>query len=243
MERSIRLYTSQSLQCGKTIQLEKQAAHHLLKVLRSKIGTKLLLFNNTGFDFSATLTDTSEKKPTVSIDTQLEVRNESPLNITLLQGISRGDRVETTLQKSVELGVNVVIPVMCSRSNYAIKKEREEKKMAHWKQVIISACEQSGRATVPQLCDIQDFSLAVKSRNDGHKILLSPDANRSIKDSISPGNDISVLIGPEGGLTQQEITLATEHGYEGIKFGPRILRTETAGPAVISALQTLWGDY
>jgi len=246
MLRTTRLYTPQtlkSLACGKTVKLETQTSHHLLKVLRAKNGQPLVLFNGDGFNYAATLTDTEGKNALLTLDKISENPNESPLHITLLQGLSRGDRMETALQKSVELGVDHIVPVLCERSNYAIKADRIDKKIEHWQQIIVSACEQSGRSIIPQLTSIQAFKEAVKLFKDHEKLLLATDAEHRLKDSVKPKDKICILIGPEGGLSPEEITLASENHYQNIQFGPRILRTETAGPAVIAALQTLWGDF
>ena len=244
MATTTRLYTDQILNCSEALQLENKTSHHLIKVLRAKIGSQLTLFNGDGFDYSATLNDIKSKNIAIlSIANKKAIDNESPLNITLLQGISRGDRMETTIQKSVELGINQIIPITCTRSNYTIKTERAHKKIEHWKQVIISACEQSGRSKIPQLKDIMTFSDAIKLYDDNLKLILSTDATQSLKSLTSTNKNICVCIGPEGGLTQEEVTQSINNSYQDIKFGPRILRTETAGPAVLSALQALRGDF
>ena len=243
MVRTTRLYTPQTLQDSGTIDLETKTSHHLIKVLRSKIGQKFVLFNGDGFNYDATLTGIEKKNAQLNIDNKAEALNESPLDITLLQGLSRGDRMDVTLQKSVELGINTIVPVLCQRSNYAIKTDRINKKMQHWHQIIISACEQSGRATIPQLLDIQDFDKAVELFNSHDKLMLSTDAKHKLSDLAKPKNKLCIFIGPEGGLSPEEVSSAMQKGFQSILFGPRILRTETAAPAVISAAQTLWGDF
>lgn len=241
--RTIRLYTPQPLYCDEILKLENKTAHHLIKVLRTKTGTGVVLFNGDGFDYNATLIETDPKNTTLSIDRVVDTANESPLNITLLQGLSRGDRMEVSIQKSVELGVKRIIPVTCERSNYAVKADRIKKKVEHWQQIIISACEQSGRATIPQLIDIHTYADAIKLYGDHLKIILSTDSTDTLSNLNPSEKNICLFIGPEGGLTPEEIKLATQNAYKEIKFGPRILRTETAGPAVISAIQALWGDF
>lgn len=244
MATTTRLYIDQTLNCNQTVELENKASHHLLKVLRAKIGAQLILFNGDGYEYSAELAEIKSKNIAIaSIYEKISLNNESPLNITLLQGISRGDRMETSIQKSIELGVNEIIPVLCSRSNYTIKNERKLKKIEHWKQVIISACEQSGRSRLPRLSAIMTFSDAIKLYADNLKIVLSTNATQPIKAFALTNKNICVCIGPEGGLTPEEITQATDNMYQEIKLGPRILRTETAGPAVVSALQALHGDF
>ena len=243
MIRTPRLYTPQALHCGEKITLETKTSHHLIKVLRAKDGQQLVLFNGDGFNYEAILDGTHGKNAQLILSTKNEPSNESPLNIILLQGLSRGDRMDTTLQKSVELGVNKIVPILCERSNYSIKADRINKKMEHWQQIIISACEQSGRTIIPQLENILPFHEAVELFDDYEKLLLLIDAKQNMKDLAKPKNKLCVCIGPEGGLSPEEVALATKKDFYNIKFGPRILRTETAGPAVISALQTLWGDF
>ena len=244
MATTTRLYTDQILHCSETLKLENKTSHHLIKVLRTKIGSQLIIFNGDGFDYAATLTDIKSKNiALLSIAEKTKIDNESPLNLTLLQGISRGNRMETTIQKSVELGINEIIPIVCTRSNYTIRPERIQKKIEHWKQIITSACEQSGRSKIPRLSDIMAFSDAIKLYDDKLKIVLSTDADQSIRSLQSSNKNVCVCIGPEGGLTPEEVSQAKNNSYQDIKFGPRILRTETAGPAVISALQTIRGDF
>lgn len=202
-----------------------------------------MLFNGDRYNYAATLTGTAGKNAELTIGNKTDASNESPLHITLLQGLSRGDRMDTAIQKSTELGVNKIVPVLCERSNYSINTDRINKKLEHWKQIIISACEQSGRAMIPQLSDIQSFDDATDLFNDHDKILLSANAAKSLKDIIAPKNKLCIFIGPEGGLSPEEVTSAINKNFKNIQFGPRILRTETAGPAVISAAQTLWGDF
>lgn len=243
MARTTRLHTPQTLQDCSTINLEEKTSHHLIKVLRSKPGQKLVLFNGDGFNYDATFIGIEKKNAQVEISDRSEALNESPLNITLLQGLSRGDRMDITLQKSVELGIYAIVPVLCERSNYSIKPDRINKKMQHWQQIIISACEQSGRAKIPLLLDIHNFDKATEQFNGYDKLILSTDAEHKLSDLPKPENKLCIFIGPEGGLSPEEISLATEKDFQNIRFGPRVLRTETAAPAVISAAQTLWGDF
>jgi len=150
--------------------------------------------------------------------------------------------MDITLQKSVELGVNQIVPVICERSNSTIKIDRIQKKMLHWQKIIISACEQSGRAVIPQLMDASSFNSAMKLYRDYTRIILSTDPSAQSMATLKKPVKVCVFIGPEGGFTTEELSVASKHAYLEIGFGRRILRTETAGPAVISAVQTLWGD-
>ena len=241
MIRNTRVYTPQKLVCGESIYLEQQASHHLIKVLRSKPGAHITLFNGDGHDYQSIFTMIESKTAAISINKKILVENESPINITLLQGLSRSDRMDATIQKSVELGVNQIIPVLCERSNFSIKADRRNKKNEHWKKIIISACEQSGRAIIPKLSDIISLNDAVSFANDCEKLILSTGTTQSLT-SIKKPNNICVLIGPEGGFSDEELSVAAKNNFKEVGFGRRILRTETAGPAVITAMQTLWGD-
>lgn len=210
--------------------------------MRSRKGAPLLLFNGDGSEYQAILVDEHPKHCTVEIQTQSTAQRESSLNITLLQGISRGDRMDISIQKSTELGVNRIIPVSCERSTLKLDKSRALKKHEHWKQIMVSACEQSGRCILPELQTVTDFAKAVTAVNSGHKFVLDPTSDRGFKNFGKIEDHACILAGPEGGLSAEEIKLACDNGFQAIRFGPRILRTETAGPACISALQTLWGD-
>lgn len=238
----IRLYQSSTLQPGHTIELDKNPSHHLCRVLRAKKGAELILFNGDGHEYLAELLDDNPKKSQLKIKHKNSVNNESSLNITLLQGASRGDRMDSCIQKSIELGAHSIIPVICQRTGINLKGNRAEKKQNHWQQIVISACEQSGRCIIPEVSPVVDFAQAVKNTQIKDKFILAPDAATSIRNIPSPGSEICILIGPEGGFTSNEIKLATDNGFTSISLGPRILRTETAGPACIAIAQTLWGD-
>ena len=242
--RITRLYHPGTLHCGSTTQLDKNTSSHLVRVLRTKIKSPVILFNGDGYDYSCLTLDDNHNKTLLSIESKSKTNTESNLSITLIQGLSRQDRMETTIQKSVELGVTKIIPVLCQRSNTRLTEEKKIKKLEHWRKVAISACEQSGRSIIPQLADISPFN-HIKSLldSDALKIMLNPEAGCSLKNTAFNGQPIEVFIGPEGGLKEDEISFLHEHQFTNISFGPRILRTETAGPAVISALQLLWGDF
>ena len=246
--RITRLYYPDSLECGKPVNLGKDASKHLIRVLRTKAGSPVILFNGDGFDYHGKTLDTDTKNTSLSIDSKIETNNHSNINICLIQGLSRQNRMETTIQKSVELGVNTIIPVVCQRSNLKLNKESAKKKHSHWQKVTISACEQSGRSILPHLNETLSLETLVSSLDkNALKIILDPASSTSLKDISSDQlkkckNNIEVFIGPEGGLNEEEINYLKSQQFTNIRFGPRILRTETAGPAIISALQLLWGD-
>jgi len=242
--RITRLYYSEKLNCGETAQLDANASSHLIRVLRTKQDTAIILFNGDGYDYLCKTLDTNAKKTSVAIESKTQTCNESSLSITLIQGLSRQDRMETTIQKSVELGVNKIIPVICQRSNSRLANDKKIKKLAHWRKVAINACEQSGRSIVPEVAEIISLNDITSSLNtQAQKLNLNPEAKVSLKDISNSQQAIELFIGPEGGLNDDEAAFLNKNNFMDIRFGPRILRTETAGPAVISALQMLWGDF
>lgn len=238
-----RLYHPEILQCGETRQLNADTSSHLIRVLRKKTDSLVILFNGDGFDYYCRTLNNNAKKTLVSIESKIESSKESNLNITLIQGLSRQNRMDVTIQKSVELGINKIIPVICQRSNTKFAKEKLSKKLAHWRKVAISACEQSGRNIIPDITDIVALdTINLMLHKNALKLTLNPEADNSLKKLNFRQQAIEVFIGPEGGLTQDEISFLQNNQFSNIRFGPRVLRTETAGPAVISALQILWGD-
>lgn len=238
----IRLYQSTPLNLGQDICLDNKSSHHLIRVLRAKKGSDVMLFNGDGHEYLAEIFDENQKQCQVRITQSTKINNESFLNITLLQGISRGDRMDTCIQKSTELGVQTISPIHCQRTGTNLKGERAEKKLSHWQQIMLSACEQSGRCIIPKINPVSDFTQTIQNIQSDQKIILVPDAEKSISAIPTPKDHIYILIGPEGGFTAEEIKLASNNGFTSISLGPRILRTETAGPACIAIAQTLWGD-
>jgi 16S rRNA (uracil1498-N3)-methyltransferase len=242
--RITRLYHPAQLQCGETTQLDGNASSHLIRVLRTKQDTPIILFNGDGFDYLCKTLDSNAKKTLVAIESKTQSRNESNLPITLIQGLSRQDRMEATIQKSVELGVNRIIPVICQRTNSRLANDKKIKKQAHWRKVAISACEQSGRSLIPEVTEITSLD-RINSLLDpqAQKFNLNPEAKTSLKNINHTLHAVELFIGPEGGINGDEANFLKTNNFTDIRFGPRILRTETAGPAVISALQMLWGDF
>jgi 16S rRNA (uracil1498-N3)-methyltransferase len=241
--RLTRLYHPDKLSCGTDTQLNSHTSNHLIRVLRSREGSTVILFNGDGFDYLCTTLDSNAKRTSLAVESKTPVNNESNLSITLIQGISRQDRMEATIQKSVELGANKIIPVICQRSNYRVTTDKKLKKQSHWEKVAISACEQSGRSFVPTISDIISLEELPRQLNvQAQKINLNPGAEKSLHDIKDKHPIKEIFIGPEGGLNADETQLLQQMDFTDIRFGPRILRTETAGPAVISAIQTLWGD-
>ena len=240
-----RFYSAEKLYLGALIPLSASAATHATRALRLNVGDKLKLFNGDGFDYSCELISIKKSEVIAKVLASDRIENESPLDIILLQGISSGDRMDYTIQKAVELGVRAIQPLSTERSVVKLNQERAQKRLEHWQNIVTSACEQSGRAFVPQLFPQVSLSnwLAKNQQEDATRILLNPVGASKIADLNKPIGQIQLLIGAEGGLSQSEINTATSQGFESIILGPRILRTETAALTAIACMQNLWGDY
>jgi len=237
--RNHRFFASIYLAVNSSTFLPADAAHHCAHVLRYKVGDYLTLFNGDGFDYLATINLIEKKQCQVKITKKISLNNESPLKINLIQGIARGDKMDLIIQKAIELGVSEITPFFTERCNVKLDGKRLEKKLSHWKKIIISACEQSGRAIIPKLNEaIQIMKLADMENTS---IYLEPKAKQTFPD-LKFDNSINLFIGPEGGFSEKDLTQLVNCGAKGIKLGPRILRTETAGLSAISILQSQFGD-
>ncbi len=239
-----RIHTPDTLAEGKELRLTGQAAHHVSNVLRLKPGATIHLFDGHGREHCASLLTVNRSTITLAVHEAVSSRMESTLDITLLQGVARSDHMDMVLQKAVELGVNTIQPLWMLRSQRHLKKDRLEKRIKHWEGIIISACEQCGRATLPVLQSVRNFTdWASTTELPGTGIMLQPESKTPLKQLEANESRVAVLVGPEGGMTEAEQTMAVAAGFQGIRLGPRILRTETATLAAISAIQTLWGDF
>lgn len=239
-----RIHIPSQLETGQTISLDKAAANHISRVLRMKQGDTLTLFNGGGGEYSASIINIEKHDVTVQIEQFTDKECESPIRISLAQGVSRGERMDYTIQKAVELGVYEIIPVFTQRGVVQLKGDRLLKKERHWQAVAISACEQCGRNTIPFVhtpITLKDW--LAKDRLHPAALMLDPLATQNIRQACPGDTPISLLAGPEGGLSDDEMELASDAGFTGIQLGPRVLRTETAALAAIAALQTLYGDY
>jgi 16S rRNA (uracil1498-N3)-methyltransferase len=238
-----RIYQASIFTLHEAVKLSDDAFGHLIRVLRLKAGDEVVLFNGEeAFQYQAKLVEVSKKQAYAEILTKEVVDNESPLNIHLGQGISRGDRMDFTLQKSVELGVNTITPLFTERCGVKLNTERLEKKRQQWQKIVISACEQSGRASVPVVAEPMLLADWLKQETSALKINLHPKAQHSIMGLPMENTRVRLLIGPEGGLSDEEISQANENNFVDVLLGPRVLRTETAALTAITALQCRFGD-
>lgn len=242
---NLRFFSDNTLELGATVALSANAAAHATRVMRLNVGDTLVLFNGDGFDYTCELVSIKKNAVLASIQSSQKITVESPLSITLLQGISSGDRMDYTIQKAVELGVTQIQPINTERSVVKLSAERAEKRVEHWQGVVHAACEQSGRGVVPKIGLPMPLSqwLAKHPQNNACRILLNPIGAKRLAELTKPAVEIQLLIGAEGGLSPQEIDTAIAHGFQSIVLGPRILRTETAALTAIASMQTLWGDF
>ncbi|MEZ9155571.1 16S rRNA (uracil(1498)-N(3))-methyltransferase [Vibrio sp. 10N.222.51.C8] len=225
-----------------SLALGEDAAGHVGRVLRMKEGQEVLLFDGSGAEFPATIAEVSKKNVTVNVSERIERSSESPLDLHLGQVISRGDKMEFTIQKSVELGVNTITPLISERCGVKLDTKRFEKKLAQWQKIAIAACEQCGRNTVPVIRPIMQLEEWCSEPSEALKLNLHPRAKYSINTLPEPISKVRLLIGPEGGLSAEEIDMTEQYKFEETLLGPRVLRTETAALTAITALQVRFGD-
>ena len=237
-----RIYLSQSLSAGNDVELDSNALRHVVQVLRLKAGHPLILFNGEGGEYTAELTRVEKRRATAHITEFQDINRESNLYTHLGLGISKGERMDFALQKSVELGVNEITPLFTEHCVVQLGDKRAVKKREHWQAVIISACEQSGRNTLPIVNAPQSIKHWINISSSTTKLILDPVASTTLA-TVKPGTaGVILAIGPEGGFSQTEIDLAQENDFIGITLGPRVLRTESAAIASLTAIQALWGD-
>lgn len=236
-----RIFHHSPILANSHLQLDQEAFHHVVRVLRMKVGDPLTLFDGSNYIFDSILTEVNKNAAIVSVGEGRYDNRESSLNIHLGQVISRGDKMDFTIQKSVELGVTSITPLFSERCGVKLDNERLTKKIQQWQKVVISACEQCGRNQIPIVKPAMDVEQWCSTLKDGLKLNLHPRAKHSVH-TLMPNNTIHLLIGPEGGLSDSEIAMTTNYGFTDILLGPRILRTETAALTAITALQVKFGD-
>ena len=236
-----RIFHSNAINLNTEFSLDDDAANHIGRVLRMPVGAELSLFNGDGYNYPASISSSDKKRVNVIATAQLENPVESALKIHLGQGISRGDRMDFAIQKAVELGVTDITPLFTERCGVKLDGERLAKRNEQWQKIAISACEQSGRSIVPRVHPAISLTQWLAQDTKELKLTLHPRAKDTIK-TLTPNLNIRLIIGPEGGFSDQEITQTAAAGFTGIQLGPRVLRTETAALTAISALQLQFGD-
>ncbi len=241
--RLTRCHVELPLQAGSELELPEEALNHLVRVMRLREGDSCVLFNGDGHDYDAELIEAGKRQARVRIVTAHMVDNESPLPICLVQGIARGEKMDLILQKATELGVATIVPVNAERTEVKLDAARTEKRLAHWRSVIVSACEQSGRARVPQLHAPSALAeLPGLLPNEHLRLTLDPLGEHRLATLPASAAGATIAIGPEGGWSPRDRQVLAEIGFQGMRLGPRVLRTETAGLAAIAALQARLGD-
>jgi 16S rRNA (uracil1498-N3)-methyltransferase len=241
--RVSRFHVPQELAVGLEVALTEKTSHYVARVLKLRPDDPLVLFNGDGADYAAQLVSVVRQQVTARIHSRLPAVAESPLSVTLVQGISRGERMDLSLQKATELGAAAVQPVFTERVQVRLSGQRLDHRMQHWRSVLCSSCEQCGRARIPDLHPPLDLSAWLGQDSGSLRLVLDPEADRALSGlTLAPG-PLDLLVGPEGGLSPTELALVIASGVVPVRLGPRILRTETAGPAALAVLQALAGDF
>ena len=240
--RVVRIYQPGSYEKGETVALSATAGLHVGVVLRMQVGDQLTLFCGDNREFPATIVTAHKKKVTVMINELHLISRESPRAIHLAQAISKGDRMEMVIQKAVELGVASITPLFTTHCVVRLDAARLNKKQAQWQAIAIAACEQSGRNQLPIIHEAYEIDAYLAHCTARTKFVLDPHADKSCRDYSFIEGDIALLIGPEGGLSDEEVRMATTAQFQPLRLGPRVLRTETAAITALSVLQALSGE-
>ena len=238
--RISKIYQAVDFEPGKTLKLDERATHYLLHVLRVKPNDELQLFDGKGHFADAVVAVCNRKEIVVNVQTVAEKNNESPLQIHLYQGYCRGEKMDLVMQKATELGVSHITPLITQRCQMQPDAKRQQNRLQHWQQVMISACEQSGRSHLPTLhpfIKLDDYSVT------SHSLILQPDSATNLSEYAVIEGQVDILIGPEGGFSEDELSHLLNRDCQCVALGQRVLRSETAGLAAISVLQALAGDF
>lgn len=243
--RTIRVHVDAPLAAGTEVALPESAAAHLIRVLRLAVGDACVLFNGDGHDYDARIVAQDKRGLRVAVGGSRAVGNESPLRIDLLQGVARGEKMDLILQKATELGVARFVPLWSQRSEVKLDGARADKRLAHWRGVVASACEQCGRARVPEVAAPSSLAASLQQLPAGGvRLILDPQGEVSFSSlNCDAAAHVQLAIGPEGGWSDTDREQLRNAGFRGLRLGPRILRTETAGLAAIAALQAGFGDF
>jgi 16S rRNA (uracil1498-N3)-methyltransferase len=247
--RLTRVYVDAPVAAGRRLVVEGSAANHIARVLRLRSGDALTVFDGSGGEFGARIEEFRKEAVVVAVEEHRPLDRESPLPLTLTQGISRGERMDWIIQKATELGASRIVPVFTKRSVVRLDEKQAERKLQHWRAIAIAACEQCGRNRIPDLAAPVDFfdmlpadSAGGPDSSGSTRLLLSPGGDLRIDDLQDVGTGITVLIGPEGGLEDVEQEAAIAAGFKAVRLGPRVLRTETAAIAALTIIQRYFGD-
>jgi 16S rRNA (uracil1498-N3)-methyltransferase len=237
-----RLYCESTLVPGASVELSERGARHI-EALRLRADDAVILFSGDGYESAGTLISIGKRGATVTVHDQRAVDRESPLTVHLVQGLCAGDRMDLVLQKATELGVASIQPIVTTRSIVRLSSERGERRTAHWQNVVIAACEQCGRNRIPPVRPNLTFGeFLATPPGESARVLLAADGSATLRSLVFHALPVTLLVGPEGGLSPEEQKLALFAGFTPVRFGPRILRTETAPLAALAALQALHGD-
>jgi len=238
-----RFFVPALLAPGSRIDLPEAAAGHVARVLRMQAGEHVTLFDGSGGEYPGTILRVAKNGVTVQVAEQLAVDRESPLDVTLIQALATGDKMDWIVQKAVELGATRIRPVVMRRSVLRMEGERAQKRVAHWQAIAAGACEQSGRNRVPVVESVVSMAQCFDPPPEVFGIALVPGEGGPLADLPAPGRAVALVVGPEGGFADDEIAILRRAQFRFATLGPRILRTETAGMAALAALQALWGDW
>jgi 16S rRNA (uracil1498-N3)-methyltransferase len=241
--RLIRVHVDAALAEGAHVALDGSAAAHARRVLRLEAGDAVTLFNGDGADYPSRIAGFGRGTVEVSVEGRRPARAESPLAVTLVQGIARTERMDLVVQKATELGVTAIVPVLTARSIVRLDRGTRERKLAHWRGIAVAACEQCGRARIPGIAEPVTLAERLVAPGDGARLLLSPDADDALAAAGRGLGAAELLVGPEGGLEDGEREAAIAAGFRACRLGPRVLRSETAAIAALAVLQTVAGDF
>jgi len=236
-----RVYEPQPLSAGQCIDLSDTTIQHVIRALRLREGDPLCLFNGDGQEYPARLTRVDKRAAQATLESPQTPAIESGLQIHIGQTLSRGERMDYAVQKATEMGAARITPLTSERCEVKLKTERENKRLRHWQQVAISACEQSQRTRVPEIAEVSPLQEWIRTVEADLKLVLHHHTAQPLQTMTAPGS-VALLIGPEGGLTDAEVNAAQDAGFRPVAFGPRVMRTETAPVAACAILQYLWGD-
>lgn len=239
-----RLFCPLPLSPGAELTLPDEAAHHAARVLRLRAGDSLTLFSDDGSEYEAQIARVASGAVSVRLLGRRMVERESPLKITLVQALIAAERMDYVVQKAVELGASAIAPVATARSVTRLDGLRAERRLEHWRHIVIAACEQCGRNRLARIDPPGELREWLQRSSRAHtRLLLAPDASLTLGRLPVPEGTIDLLVGPEGGLAPEERSQALAAGFQAVRLGPRTLRTETAGPAALAAIAALWGDW